>query len=424
MVIFLSSPTFISILYFSFYFLFCGLVKVQQHSFAPGMARSIFFVVYLLSSCSVTRAISVPGHNPQPRDSSTCPSSFSRCPDSKLPANFCCPVSTTCISLDNSSSAICCPGGDCSFIQPVTCNIQAQNSTANPQSTLKTTRLTESLPKCGGSCCPFGYTCQANSMCVIDKTTSSTVTSDSPSSTSVSPASIAVTPASTLASSISASDPTTSPLPGLGPNATVLTQQCPAFPGRAVVAGFFPGLICGAIAALLVSMCLRRREQRYSSSKLSSLRHRSSGGTIIGISEPIPSDAQSSFRTDFLLRKDNGRNAVGTKSMFQRTGTRVKRACSQNPNHPILERPKRKDQIPPLQRSWRKLDSRMKGGNHFLGLQKPLNRLARAGYETVLKLFCFHFQHALVCHKHTMLEVFLYIDTQFGACHSNKSLLI
>ena len=309
------------------------------------MARSIFFVVYLLSSCSITRAISVPGHNPQPRDSSTCPSSFSRCPDSKLPANFCCPVSTTCISLDNSSSAICCPGGDCSFIQPVTCNIQAQNSTANPQSTLKTTRLTESLPKCGGSCCPFGYTCQANSMCVIDKTTSSTVTSDSPSSTSVSPASIAVTPASTLASSISASDPTTSPLPGLGPNATVLTQQCPAFPGRAVVAGFFPGLICGAIAALLVSMCLRRREQRYSSSKLSSFRHRSSGGTIIGISEPIPSDAQSSFRTDFLLRKDNGRNAVGTKSMFQRTGTRVKSFFGSNPrtNGDVAN-----DPIPPM----------------------------------------------------------------------------
>lgn len=287
------------------------------------------------------------------RDNADCPASYTSCGNSQLPPNFCCPTSTTCISLDNSSSAICCPSGsDCSFIKLITCDIQAQNATANPEASLKTTRLTDSLPKCGGSCCPFGYTCQDGSTCALIKDTSSEAPSSSqPSASSTLPTSSASSTSSTSsissASSTSSTSSTAAPtstlsivpsstptsLAGLAPNSTQVTEKCPAFPVTAVVAGFFPGLVSGALAAATIAICSRRRKQTQTS-KQARLRRRSSGGTIIDISDPMPSDVQSTFRTDFLLRKGSSRypDSVRSKSILRRTGTRVKSFFSSNPS--------------------------------------------------------------------------------------------
>ncbi|KAL1966399.1 hypothetical protein VTN77DRAFT_4541 [Rasamsonia byssochlamydoides] len=320
------------------------------------MARSMVISLAIQLSFSYLTSLAtcsyVPSIDLLPRDDANCPTSYTPCGNPQLPSNFCCPTSTTCISLDNSSSAICCPSGsDCSFIEPITCDIQAQNATADPEATLKTTRLTDSLPTCGGSCCPFGYTCQDGTCALIKDTSSEASSSIQPSTSptaaastlSIVPSSAATTssivPSAAATLSIAPSSEATAlsivpssatASPNIAPNSTQLTQKCPAFPATAVVAGFFPGLLSGALAAAIVTMCLRRKQRR--TSKQAHLR--SSGGAIIGISDPIPSDTQSTFRTDFLLRKGSSRypDSIRPKSMLRRTGTRVRSIFGSSPS--------------------------------------------------------------------------------------------
>src|SRR5438045_447640 len=71
----------------------------------------------------------------QQRDSACPNSTFNSCTsiDSKLPGDFCCSSTNACISLDSSSSALCCPlGADCTTIEPITCSIDQQNAPLHP----------------------------------------------------------------------------------------------------------------------------------------------------------------------------------------------------------------------------------------------------------------------------------------------------
>lgn len=290
------------------------------------------------------------------RDTGACPSSFARCGDSKLPSNFCCPSSSTCISLDDSSSAICCPNGsDCSVIRPIACNLQLQNATADPGATVKTIRLDDNLPTCGSACCPFGYICQSDGNCALNNATYSTATSSiSPSSTLTFTSSTSATNSPTKASATTTSDSSppssfATSLAGFNTGSATLTPNCPSFPAKAIAAGFFPGMICGVMAALLVMMCLKRRRKSYpsTSSKVSHLRKRSSDGTLIGISGPIPSE-ENSFRTDFLRHSPGNRNPERTKSMLHRTGTRVKSFFGSNPKPNRTRYAVEKSPPPPL----------------------------------------------------------------------------
>lgn len=257
-----------------------------------------------------------------PRDSSSCPSSYNSC-GGNLPSDFCCPSSSTCISLDGGTSAICCPAGsNCDYISPITCNIQEQNVTIHSQSSIKTTRLGDSLSTCGGACCPFGYTCSENSTCVLDKKTSTAITTGS-ATTGIPKSTTAATFTPVPSPSISASQKTT--------NSLTSTTSCPAFPSKAVVAGFFPGAIFGAVLALLLTICHRRRthkDQAHYDPKTGRTRsQRSSTGAIMGISGPIVSEDHS-IRTDFLLRpsaaKRSSISARSTRSMLHRTGDKVR----------------------------------------------------------------------------------------------------
>ena len=260
----------------------------------------------------------------QQRDS-TCPNStFSSCTsiDSHLPSDFCCPATDVCISLDSSSSALCCPSGaDCTTIEPITCSIDQQNVTLHPAESVMTTKLDSSLPKCGSNCCPFGYTCDLTTTHCHLITNTSSLNPSSSGSTSTS------TPASTTSTlSISSTSPTSSPTAaasngtGINSNAPPITTQCTRFPGAAVAAGFFPGMLAGALLALVGVICLGRSRHQSSSaatsppSKFSShYRGRSSDGAIIGVSDPIP--ISQATRTDFLRRQPE---------MLKRTGTRMK----------------------------------------------------------------------------------------------------
>jgi hypothetical protein len=182
-----------------------------------------------------------------------------------------------------------------------------------------TTKLDSSLPECGDQCCPFGYTCDLNKVqCVLIIDESSL----NPSSSSASTA----TATSTAGTSLTTfTNPTGSPTAvasngtGINSNAPI-TTQCTRFPGAAVAAGFFPGMLAGALLALLGVICLGKSRHKSSlaasspPSKFSShYRGRSSDGAIIGVSDPILISQPA--RTDFLRRQPE---------MLKRTGTRMK----------------------------------------------------------------------------------------------------
>jgi hypothetical protein len=95
-----------------------------------------------------------------------------------------------------------------------------------------------------------------------------------------------------------------------------LTSHCPAFPGKAIAAGFFSGLFCGLGVALAAILCYkRRRELRLSpsSSKFGHFRQRSTDQMIVSISDPIPSDSQGSIRTDFLRHTGSRKSRASSR---------------------------------------------------------------------------------------------------------------
>ncbi|KAL2845430.1 hypothetical protein BJY01DRAFT_181982 [Aspergillus pseudoustus] len=315
--------------------------------------------------------------------SDSCPSNSQQCTGTGLPDNFCCSSSSTCIIIDSGSSVICCPDGqDCTYIEPITCDVAKQNASLYPSNVIKTTRLDDDLPTCGDSCCPFGYTCQGD-FCAMDDSPSSTSTQSKTTETTTTSASTSTpdttsteTPESSTTTTIDeatsestsatagdistiSSDATptivTIPSPTLSQysassdstNLDTAETKCPAFPTNAVLAGFFPGTVFGAVAALLLIVCIRRHQRHNlpAGEKVAQNTFRKSTGTLIGISDPIPSD-ESSFRTDFLLRANPKRNSEGTRSVLQRSRSRVKSLFSGGPKPNTTTTPA--ENIPPV----------------------------------------------------------------------------
>ncbi|KAJ5915806.1 hypothetical protein N7454_010947 [Penicillium verhagenii] len=299
------------------------------------------FLLTILVSAEQTHAFNEFGIFPR---SDACPTSYDSC-GGNVPSDFCCPSTSTCLVLDNDTTALCCPSGSsCDYISPITCDIQEQNATAYPKASVKTTLLGDSLPTCGDECCPFGYTCENDNLChMTNTTTTSTTTASSTSapttstSTSVSTttelsASGATFTAVSSGSSVSAAsvnaDSTSSS------NSTTATA-CAAFPSKAVVAGFFPGVLFGAFAALLISTCIRHRAEKKHLAEIDqdtkasahNWSSRSSSGAVLGISSPIASE-DASYRTDFLLRNpDSKRSSMSSRSMrsmMNRSSSRVR----------------------------------------------------------------------------------------------------
>ncbi|PKY02503.1 hypothetical protein P168DRAFT_346271, partial [Aspergillus campestris IBT 28561] len=300
------------------------------------------------------------------REAETCPKNYTQCSNAGLPSSFCCPSSSTCISLDDGSSAICCPKGEtCEFIQPIGCDVQRQDAKENPKSPIKTTRTDDRLPKCGDFCCPFGYTCQKDNVCIMDKARSSSsktktnTASETTTSTSTNTNTNTNTQTTTTGSShtVPIMDPTATadtPEPSTtspsNPNSSAaqaapqLTAACPSYPSQAVAAGFFPGAIFGAIATLLALFGIRKYQEKHlpPGDKITQHTQRSSSGTLLGISPPIPSD-ETSYRTDFLLHRpattstSTRRTSEGARSMLQRSRSRVKSLFGTTPKITISE---------------------------------------------------------------------------------------
>ncbi|RHZ45112.1 uncharacterized protein CDV56_100550 [Aspergillus thermomutatus] len=134
---------------------------------------------------------------------------------------------------------------------------------------------------------------------------------------------------------ISASDPADSSASSAASScngtSAAMATACPSFPTKAIIASFFPGAAFGAVLALLAMFLMRRRNNNLPPSvKIAQHTQRTSNGTLIGISDPIPSE-ENAYRTDFLLRRSLKRNSEGARSMLQRTGTRVKSLFGSTP---------------------------------------------------------------------------------------------
>ncbi|POS80011.1 hypothetical protein DHEL01_v201584 [Diaporthe helianthi] len=106
----------------------------------------------------------------------SCPLNFNQC-GNDLPSEFCCRSTDACIPLAKKTAVLCCPdGGTCSSIEPITCSIAVQNATAYPTSSVHSTDLDGTLPVCGrdssgsDTCCPFGYSCNEKSICILTQT--------------------------------------------------------------------------------------------------------------------------------------------------------------------------------------------------------------------------------------------------------------
>lgn len=242
--------------------------------------------------------------------------------DSALPDSFKCASDQACISLDGSSSALCCPdGADCSSISPISCDVKKQDPVTNPNSGVLTTKLNEDLPSCGTLCCPFGYSCSKKDedtfQCNINSdkarfagafpggaptSTSSSATASSSSSIS----STSSTSATTSSSSNSKPTPTSTASLSANGNATTEDAKCNPFPPGAFFAGLIPGLIVGSLAVLLwVGFTGRAKKPDASSPKTP---QRFEKRPII--SEPMPS-GETRDRADFLRR-----TAKRTMSIF------------------------------------------------------------------------------------------------------------
>ncbi|MCJ1387880.1 hypothetical protein MMC18_000723 [Xylographa bjoerkii] len=286
--------------------------------------------VYLLSF-SVTSITALSIHLDAPpsmdlfgRDSTPCGglTNFTSCGQG-LPSDFCCAAGDNCMAFNNGASAICCPAGDtCQGIQPIPCVLNALNATAFPQNPLHTTDFTTQLQSCGANtCCPGGYSCQGDK-CTLNSSSSASSTTSGASPTAT----------STLSGTATSNSATTTPTgaSAVAPTQASSSTQCNAFPVLAILAGFFPGLVSGALLTVVIIMCFgRHREAKRDKSDF--------GHVKATVSDPIYNGA-SATRTDFLRHgsssKKNSssiRSSTRVRSLFSRASSTRHRLPDEDP---------------------------------------------------------------------------------------------
>jgi len=275
-----SHLTFVS-LYFAAMGPLAGLPKLSR--------ISLLFLI--ATTLPVTQASHLFG-----RQSQTCggDSSLQQC-GGDLPANFCCAADKVCTRINSTDiqSVVCCPKGqDCSAIQPVPCDVKLYNATLHPDNQIHIANITSiELPTCGSSCCPLGYACNGG-MCSLSKTKPSP-TSNSPSPSSTDPASASQT-----------SD-----------CAAPASQSSSSFDGKSFAAGFFPGILIGALGVLGLMWVLKKRREadknRYSGDF---------GHVARTISDPIY-DPMYAARADFIRRGSQSMHS--TPSVQKNIGTKA-----------------------------------------------------------------------------------------------------
>jgi hypothetical protein len=265
----------------------------------PGCSSSVYTFVILASFISDT--ISTPMPQSQPSNTLLRRAAETDCHkvDSRLPTNFECKIQdSTCISIDDGSSAMCCAEQDCKVIAPFTCDVERQDVKKHPTSPVLTTLLDRNLPTCGSACCPFGYDCitpaTGDPFCSMIVSKSSLAKKDDSSSSSAASA--------TLATSSATSTTTASVLPATTTASLASTIDSKShgesenpFPPGVFLAGLFPGMVVGALLLLAWVIFSGRQKKTPSGSR----RHSASSGRPM-ISDPIP--MTGGMRSDFSRR--------------------------------------------------------------------------------------------------------------------------
>jgi hypothetical protein len=240
----------------------------------PRLSRISLLVFFLLSIVTTAQSMHVSA-----RQASTCGGKpdLQQC-GAGYPSDFCCPASTRCMNLDSTDvqSVICCPtGSDCGIIQTITCDVTQLNATLHPDNQMHLSDTTGvKLHTCGSNCCPLGYKCQSN-MCFKDTSPSSSPTSASPTPSATKPASASQTSSCPVAP----------------------VQTSSGFNGSSFAAGFFPGIIIGAVGTIGLIWVIKKRRESQSKERFSG----DFGHVARQISDPIY-DPRHAARTDFMRR--------------------------------------------------------------------------------------------------------------------------
>ncbi|KAI9865892.1 MAG: hypothetical protein M1813_001859 [Trichoglossum hirsutum] len=240
------------------------------------------------------------------RQDGTCAgnTNLNSCSGTKLPSNFCCPAGTSCMSLNNATSLVCCPTGqNCQVIAPITCDTTQQDATTFPGSLIKSTDTHSALESCGVACCPRGFSCQSG-WCIaknedksVSSPSSSLLSSASGSSTAATSTTTPVIIVPNTTTKQNSTPPPTTPA-ALGSSVTS-TPNSSSYPAKAVVAGFFPGMIAGALLLFVVLLLLKWRQER------DARRSGTFGRISATVSDPIYVKPQDTYRTDFLRRSSS-----------------------------------------------------------------------------------------------------------------------
>lgn len=123
-------------------------------------------------------------------------------------------------------------------------------------------------------------------------------------------------------------------------------KQKPNFSVPAILAGFFPGLLLGALLTVAVIICVGRRRAKREE------KDGDFGSVAATVSDPIYQDTNG-FRTDFLRRESKTRNSNRSsrvRSLFSLSPT-LKSSGSDNYRRSILPKtPPNKTRIPELKR--------------------------------------------------------------------------
>lgn len=239
------------------------------------------------------------------------------CPDA-LPENFCCTQGSSCIALAGNTTALCCPdGGDCDFIQIITCDINKQDADKFPKEPIKTNVFNVDLETCGDGCCPFGYACSDNGLCKKDKdqskkpgasnptATATTATADPTSATASATGSETAT-----GTAVSTSSPTSTDTPADQSDDSGKGKDSSSPATTSIIGGVVGGCLVLLLIAVVIFLYIRRSNRRHAASleknrKPGHMRQNTAGSAVSApfgniISEPIMQP--NSYRTDFILK--------------------------------------------------------------------------------------------------------------------------
>ncbi|KAI1142765.1 hypothetical protein F5Y05DRAFT_130580 [Hypoxylon sp. FL0543] len=234
------------------------------------------------------------------RADGTCAQNFTKCPQSGLPANFCCESGATCVTLAANTTVLCCPkDNNCEKIGTITCDLSLQDPSTNPSAEIKTTVLNGILETCAGQCCPFGYHCDGTN-CVKDadqsKKPSTKPTSAKPSSTAARTSASTSKPSTT----VSVSGATTA-APSTGPSTETPVTSTASTANTVKIVGGVIGGVVGIVFVIVAVVLIRfRRKQAMKKDELQRYDSTSSFGNII--SAPVPHANYPSQRLDFLAK--------------------------------------------------------------------------------------------------------------------------